>query len=82
VAQLAYDEKENIDLVLDRAEQALFSVSERRLTRDVQPIKEVVGRFYDRIQELSETGTKHCSASRPAFSLTRPTYWVGCSAPI
>jgi replicative DNA helicase len=54
VAQLAYDEKENIELVLDRAEQALFSVSERRLTRDVQPIKEIVTRYYDHIQELSE----------------------------
>jgi replicative DNA helicase len=54
VAQLAYDEKENIELVLDRAEQALFSVSERRLTRDVQPIKDIVTRYYDHIQELSE----------------------------
>jgi replicative DNA helicase len=54
VAQLAYDERENIELVLDRAEQALFAVSERRLTRDVQPIKEIVGRYYDHIQELSE----------------------------
>jgi replicative DNA helicase len=54
VAQLAYDERENIELVLDRAEQALFSVSERRLTRDVQPIKDIVTRYYDHIQELSE----------------------------
>jgi replicative DNA helicase len=54
VAQLAYDEKENIELVLDRAEQALFAVSERRLTRDIQPIKEIVNRYYDHIQELSE----------------------------
>jgi replicative DNA helicase len=54
VAQLAYDEKENIELVLDRAEQALFSVSERRLTRDVLPIKDIVTQYYDHIQELSE----------------------------
>ena len=54
VAQLAYDEKENIEQVLDRAEQALFAVSERRLTRDVQPIKQIVSRYYDHIQELAD----------------------------
>lgn len=54
VAQLAYDERQSIEQVLDKAEQALFSVSERRLTRDLQPIKNVVHEYYDRIQDLSE----------------------------
>ncbi len=54
VAQLAYDERENIEVVLDQAEQALFAVSERRLTRDLKPIREIVGSYYDHVQELSE----------------------------
>ncbi len=54
IAQLAYDERENVDVVLDRAEQALFGVSERRLSRDLTPIRDIVGKYYDRIQELSE----------------------------
>ncbi len=54
VAQLAYDEAENIEIVLDKAEQALFGVSEQRLTRDIQPIKEVVTEYYDRVHKLSE----------------------------
>lgn len=53
VAQLAYDEAKEIEVVIDEAEQALFGVSEKRLTRDLHPIKEVVGRYYDRIQDLS-----------------------------
>ncbi len=57
VAQLAYDERENIDIVLDRSEQALFGVSERRLKRDFQPIKDVIHDYYDRIKELSERDT-------------------------
>ena len=54
IAQLAYDEKEHIERVLDRSEQEVFGVSERRLTRDAQPIRDVVAEYYDRIQELSE----------------------------
>ena len=54
VAQLAYNEAENIEVVLDRSEQALFGVSERRLTRDLEPIKNVVDRYYDHVQKLAD----------------------------
>ena len=54
VAQLAYDKRETIEIVLDKAEQAIFSVSERRLTRDLMPIKDIVRDYYDRIQELAD----------------------------
>jgi len=42
IAQLAYQETEEIDLTVDQAEQALFSVSQRRITRDLAPIQEVI----------------------------------------
>jgi len=52
IAQLAYRETENVDEVVDQAEQALFNVSQRRITRDLAPIHEVSGRYYDRIEYL------------------------------
>ncbi len=52
IAQLAYQEAEEIDLTVDQAEQALFSVSQRRITRDLTPIQEVIRSYYDRIEYL------------------------------
>ena len=52
IAQLAYREAEEIDLTVDQAEQALFSVSQRRITRDLTPIQEVIRSYYDRIEYL------------------------------
>jgi replicative DNA helicase len=52
IAQLAYQEGEDIDQAVDRAEQALFSVSQRRITRDLTPVQEVIRRYYDRIEYL------------------------------
>jgi replicative DNA helicase len=52
IAQLAYQEAEEIGVVLDRAEQTLFSISQRRLTRDISTIQEAIRRYYDRIEYL------------------------------
>jgi replicative DNA helicase len=52
IAQLAYQETEEIDQTVDQAEQALFSVSQRRITRDLSPIQDVIRRYYDRIEYL------------------------------
>ena len=38
IANLAYEQDEEITVVIDRAEQALFSVSEERTTRDLVPV--------------------------------------------
>jgi len=52
IAQLAYQETEDVDQTVDQAEQALFSVSQRRITRDLAPIQDVIRRYYDRIEYL------------------------------
>jgi replicative DNA helicase len=52
IAQLAYQEAEEIDETVDQAEQALFSISQRRITRDLSPIQDVIRRYYDRIEYL------------------------------
>ena len=54
VATMAYDEETGIDDVMDEAEKAIFGVSERRMTHDVQPIKQVMSTVYDTIDELSK----------------------------
>ena len=52
IAGLAYQEAEDVDEVVDHAEQILFGVSERRLTRELIPIKQVLSEYYDRIEYL------------------------------
>ena len=53
IARLAYHQDQSIDTVVDEAEKAIFNVSERRIKRDLVPIKEVVRDYYDRIDELA-----------------------------
>ncbi|MCB8976941.1 MAG: replicative DNA helicase [Ardenticatenaceae bacterium] len=56
IANLAYDEAEDINVVIDRSETALFSISEQRTTRDLVPVKQIAGEYLDRIQRLMEQG--------------------------
>lgn len=51
IAGLAYDGSEGEAEILDRAEQRLFAVSQRRLTRDFRPISSVLSQVYDQIEE-------------------------------
>lgn len=53
IAVLAYQEADDVDEVVDRAEQILFGVSERRLSRELVPIKQVLSDYYDRIEHLT-----------------------------
>jgi replicative DNA helicase len=52
IAAIAYEGAEDVDEVVDRAEQILFGVSQRRITRDLVPIKQIIGDYYDRIDYL------------------------------
>ena len=52
IAALAYQDTDNVDEVVDRAEQMLFGVSQRRIARDMLPIKDVVSAYYDRVDYL------------------------------
>jgi len=52
IAALGYEGGEDIDEVIDRAEQLLFAVSQRRLSREVVPIKQVLAEYYDRVEYL------------------------------
>jgi replicative DNA helicase len=53
IAKLAYDEETGLEAVMDDAEKAVFGVSEKRMTRDLAPIDEVLSDFYDHISDLA-----------------------------
>jgi replicative DNA helicase len=53
IAALAYQEADDVDQVVDDAEQLLFGVSERRISRELVPIKQVLSQYYDRIEYLT-----------------------------
>lgn len=54
IAQLAYGEAEDIDQVVDRAEQVLFDVSQRRVRQALVPIKSILTQYYDRLEYLHQ----------------------------
>ena len=54
IARLAHDERMSVDQAVDRAEKSLFGVSQKRSTRDLEAIQDVIPRYYDRIQYLYE----------------------------
>jgi replicative DNA helicase len=53
LARLAYDQKQSVDTVMDEAEKSIFSISERRVKHDLQPIQQVLSEVYDRVDQLS-----------------------------
>jgi replicative DNA helicase len=53
VARLAYQSETLVEEVVNEAEKAIFAVSERRLTHELQPIKQVLSEFYDRVDYLA-----------------------------
>ena len=53
IVELAYDESQEVDQVVDRAEQIIFNVSESRIHRDLTPIRAIMGDVIDNIDFLS-----------------------------
>ncbi len=54
IAKLAYEENLSLDTVMDDSEKAVFNVSQRRTTQDLQPIRSVLSDYFDRMEELSQ----------------------------
>jgi replicative DNA helicase len=52
IAALAYEDTDDASEVVDRAEQILFSISQRHIARDLVPIRDVVSAYYDRVDYL------------------------------
>ncbi|GAB4437264.1 MAG: replicative DNA helicase [Anaerolineae bacterium] len=54
IAQLAYQDNEDADEVVDRAEEIIFAISDRRVERDLRPIRQVLESYFDRIEYLQQ----------------------------
>ncbi len=52
IVRMAYDDQQNVHEVVDRSEQLIFSISERRLHRDLEPIRSIMRTVMDEIDEL------------------------------
>lgn len=54
IAALGYDEADDIEATLDRAESTLFEVSQRRTNQDFIHIGQVIDTYYEQINYLQE----------------------------
>ncbi len=54
IAEVAYEEAEDIDEIIDQAEQLVFGVAQRRLARDLIPISKLLYDYFDEIEYLQE----------------------------
>ncbi|NQT49182.1 replicative DNA helicase [Candidatus Kuenenbacteria bacterium] len=58
IAQLTVDEEQDVDTMLDSAEQKLFSISQKYLKQSFTPINSILGETFDRIDELHKNSGK------------------------
>jgi replicative DNA helicase len=58
ITRLGYNEAENVEELLDRAEQNLFGVSQKYLRQNFIPIKSILTEAFDRIDELHKESGK------------------------
>jgi replicative DNA helicase len=52
IARMAHEESADINDVIDQSEAALFAVTERRLRKDLVPIRSAISDYFDRIEFL------------------------------
>lgn len=52
IAQLGFNEDENIENVLDEAEQKVFRISQKSLTQEFLPVKDALEEAFERIDRL------------------------------
>jgi len=52
MAKLAYQQEKPVETIIDSAEKAVFNLSERRIRREMQSMKVVVDKYYDRVSQL------------------------------
>lgn len=58
IVELGYNESEDIEKILDKAEQKMFSVSQKYIKQDFIPIKSILESAFNRIDELHKGGGK------------------------
>ncbi|MFA5127281.1 MAG: replicative DNA helicase [Patescibacteria group bacterium] len=56
ISEFSFAEDEDVDKLLDKAEQKLFAISQESLKRNFIPIKNILGEAFNRIDELHKQG--------------------------
>jgi replicative DNA helicase len=56
INSMGYDEEEDVDVLLDQAEQRIFSIAQGSLTQNFVPIKDTLEDAFERIDRLSKHG--------------------------
>ena len=54
IGSLAYQESEDVDVLLDQAEKKIFSIAQKSLTQTFIPVRETLEETFKRIDELSK----------------------------
>jgi len=54
IDSMGYNEEEDIDVLLDRAEQRIFSIAQGSLTQNFVPVKNALEEAFERIDKLSK----------------------------
>ncbi len=54
IGQFGYDESEDIDVLLDKAENRIFSITQHTLTQDFLPVKKTLAEAFERLDRLSK----------------------------
>ncbi len=52
IAGLAYDSPDDVDTLIDKSEDLVFQVAQRRISRDLKPIRLAVDQFLDRLDYI------------------------------
>jgi len=58
ISELSFSESEDVEKLLDKAEQKLFSISQESIQKNFIPIKNILGDTFQRIDELHKSGGK------------------------
>jgi len=58
IALLGYNEEDEIEVILDKAEKNIFSITQRSVTQKFLPIKEALGEAFERVDLLSKREKK------------------------
>ena len=53
IARVAHSDEPDIDKVVSKAEQSIFDVTERRLTRELIPIRDAVSEYFDHVSFMA-----------------------------
>jgi replicative DNA helicase len=56
IGQMAFNESEDVDKILDKAEKRIFSIAQKSLTQRFVPVKEMLEDAFERIDKLSKHG--------------------------